>query len=436
MLFTFRKREPGTRFILGILALCVLVGFQVGRAEVPDTTAVRKLTPPKKSVSEILLYVPSKILQLPVLLVRAGARPFIKGISIPRDVKKFPKTVFDPDNMIIPIGSVGSRSGFSAGLSFNFRNLASTPDSLRFALTYSTHDYQKYKFTYRAPTMFSSAMGLSVYAFYQDRTRERFLGIGSASLLSEEVSYRLEQTNFLVSVDTKIGSGIALSISGGYTKSQVFDGENPDFEIRLDSIQLQLSLTDEDIRPSKVWSIGAGLKHDSRNDKGQPSAGGMEEIQLTYKRGPKSSGDVKFFSTSVDLRRYIHVYDQRILALRLLARSIDQPGSASPMPFYLLNRFKGQRDLRGFRTDRFTDNDLALASVEYRYPVWDVIDAFLLLDAGRVFREIEEDFTLQNWEWNYGFGFRGWKPDRLIISATFAHSNEGNRYYLQAGGEF
>lgn len=438
MLFVVRNREPGecTRFMLRILAFCVMTGFQVGWAEVPDTTAVRKPTPPKKSVSEVLLYVPSTVLQIPIYLVRTGARPIIKGISIPSEIKKFPKTVFDPDNMIIPVGSVGSRSGISAGLSFNFRNLASTPDSLRFAFTYSTQDYQKYRFAYRAPTMFLSATGLTAHGSYQDRTRERFFGIGFASLLSEEVSYRLEQTNFIVSVDTKIAPGIALSISGGYTKSQVFDGENPDFENRLDSIQLKLSLTDEDIRPSKVWSIGAGLKHDSRNNKGQPSAGGTEQIQLTYYRGPKNSGDVEFYSTSVDLRRYIHVYDQRILALRLLARSIDQPGSASPTPFYLLNRFRGQRDLRGFRTDRFTDNDLALASVEYRYPVWDIIDALLLLDAGRVFSEIEKDFTLQNWEWNYGFGLRFWKPDRVIISATFAHSNEGNRYYLQAGGEF
>ena len=91
---------------------------------------------------------------------------------------------------------------------------------------------------------------------------------------------------------------------------------------------------------------------------------------------------------------------------------------------------------RGFKSDRFTGNDLALVTAEYRYPIWDSIDAFLLLDAGRVFDQIEDDFRLRNWEWNYGFGMRVWKTSGLILSATFARSNEETRYYLSAGEEF
>ncbi len=422
--------------MLKLLVFCVLVGFQVGRTEIPDSTAIRKPPRPEKSTSELLLYVPSKILQLPVYIVRSGARTVIRGLSVPREIKKFSATAFDSDNLIIPIGDAGSRSGISAGLSLNFRNLASVKDRIQFAFSYSTNNYQKYTFAYRAPTMFSPATGLNLFASYRDRTRERFIGLGQASSLSDEISYRLEQSRIGMSVDTRVGSGVSLSVSGEFTKSQTFDGQNPSVENRLDSIQLLLSLSDEDIRASKVWSIGAELKHDSRNHKGQPSAGGMETIQVTYHRGPKSSGHVEFVSTSVELSRYINIYDQRILALKLLAKSLDQPAATLPTPFYLLNRLGGQYNLRGFKTDRFSDNDLALASVEYRYPIWDVIDAFLLLDAGRVFREIEDDFTLRNWEWNYGFGLRVWKANGLIASATIARSSEETRFYLLAGEEF
>lgn len=424
------------RFVTLPLVVLALAGIQDVAADVPDTTAVRKPSRSQKSVSEVLLYVPSKILQLPIYFIREGSKPFVKGISFPEEVKRFPAYVFDSDNMIIPIGSAGSRSGISAGLSLSFRDLASTQDSLRFAFTYSTHNYQKYTFSYRASSMFSPATGLTVFASYRDRTRERFIGLGSSSSLSDEVSFRLEQSTIGLSVDTRIGSGVLLSISGEFTKSQVFDGENPDLENRLDTIQRLLSLVDQDIRPSKVWSIGAKMRHDSRNNNGQPSAGGSELIQLTYHRGSKKTGEVEFVSTSVDLRRYINIYDRRIFALRLLAQDIYLPGATAPTPFYLLNRLGGQDNLRGFKSDRFTGNDLAFVSAEYRYPIWDSIDAFLLMDAGRIFDEIENDFSFRNWEWNYGFGMRVWKTSGLIISATFARSSEETRYYLSAGEEF
>lgn len=117
-------------------------------------------------------------------------------------------------------------------------------------------------------------------------------------------------------------------------------------------------------------------------------------------------------------------------------QDIYLPDATSLTPFYLLNHLGGQNNLRGFKSDRFTANDLALVSAEYRYPIWDSIDAFLLFDAGRVFDRIEDDFSLRNWEWNYGFGMRAWKTSGLILSATFARSNEETRYYLSAGEEF
>lgn len=425
------------RFVTLPLVVLALAGIQVAAADVPDTTAVRKPSLPKKSASELVLSVPSTILQLPVYLIRLGAKPFVKGISVPREIQRFPASVFDSDNMIVPIGSAGSRSGISAGLSLNFRDMVSSDDRMRFVFTYSTTNYQKYAFSYQAPGVFSPTTGLKVFASYRDRTRERFVGIRRLDLLPEEVSYRREQSKIGAGVDTKISPSVSLTLSAEFTKSQVFDGESPNVEGRLDSIITSLvNLSKIDTRPTKFWSITARLRHDSRNHPGQPSAGGLELIQTTYNRGPLSSGNVEFVSSLVDIRRYFNIYDRRILALRLLVQDIYQPGGTAPTPFYLLNRLGGQDNLRGFKSDRFTGNDLAFVSAEYRYPIWDSIDAFLLMDAGRIFDQIENDFRLRNWEWNYGFGMRVWKTSGLILSATFARSNEETRYYLSAGEEF
>ncbi|MFQ5606963.1 MAG: BamA/TamA family outer membrane protein, partial [Candidatus Zixiibacteriota bacterium] len=417
--------------LTALAGICLTLCISSAAAEKPDTTAVRDPKPPPKSVSEILLFVPSKILQLPFYVLREITRPVVQVAARPGGDSNFFGDVFSSKRTVAPIVSAGSRSGIVGGLSLNFHNSFTPEDRLRFVLTHSTHDYQRYKIGYRTPHLFSSSKtSLWMRLVYQNRTRERFFGTGLFRPLSDEISYRMEKTEFTVDVKSELSSGFSITFLGGYLKSQVFDGENPNVESRVAVFKSLLSFSDEDVRPSKVWSIGAALRHDSRDNLGQPSRGGEELIEAVYHRAPDSSGDVEYVSTRVDLRRYLTVYDRRILALRVAAESIDRPGDARPVPFYLLNRLGGQDDLRGFKTDRFADSDLALASVEYRYPVWDVVDAFLLLDAGRVFRDIEDDLTLRDWEVAYGFGFRIWKPEGLTASLSFARSDEETRYYF------
>lgn len=120
-----------------------------------------------------------------------------------------------------------------------------------------------------------------------------------------------------------------------------------------------------------------------------------------------------------------------MLAFRLLVETIDPTGNSVDTPFYLRSSLGGNDDLRGYQTRRFVDNDLALVSVEYRYPILDHVDAFIFLDEGRVFGSITDDFSFRDWRYSTGVGFRVYNVSGLILSTLTAFGDEGTRFYFQ-----
>ena len=100
------------------------------------------------------------------------------------------------------------------------------------------------------------------------------------------------------------------------------------------------------------------------------------------------------------------------------------------MPVYALADLGGLHGLRGYSTSRFNDDAKALASIEYRWPLWDRIDAFLFIEGGRVFHDLSHDFEFRDWESSYGGGFRVWHQEGLQAYLQIAGSSEGGRVYF------
>jgi outer membrane protein assembly factor BamA len=204
----------------------------------------------------------------------------------------------------------------------------------------------------------------------------------------------------------------------------------------LETIRASLGLDREDTRSTQYFSLGGGIEHDWRDNFGQPSHGGIERLTVTYHVGAGSSEDLRFFVTELDIQHFLNIFMKRIMAVRLLARDIDRPDDAPSVPFYLRNGLGGDDDLRGYSRSRFVDNDLALVSIEWRYPVWRVIDGFLFLDEARVFTSIRDDFSFRDWHSSYGLGLRVWSGRSLQAKAMLAFGEEEPRLYLDLGAEF
>ena len=78
------------------------------------------------------------------------------------------------------------------------------------------------------------------------------------------------------------------------------------------------------------------------------------------------------------------------------------------------------------------DRDAAGFMVEYRWPLWRHMDAFLFTDQGRVFADLEKDFEFSNFRSAYGGGIRIWNRTSNSEIAI-AKSNEKLRFYLSFG---
>jgi len=130
------------------------------------------------------------------------------------------------------------------------------------------------------------------------------------------------------------------------------------------------------------------------------------------------------------------LFKKRTLGLRILVESVDRPGASPSLPFYLKSSLGGVDNLRGYRNGRFLDNDLAMASVEYRYPILEMIDGFVFLDEARVFNNLSNDFNWHDWKYSYGAGLRIFNDEDIMVRAFIAKSKEDNRLYLEFSDAF
>ena len=83
--------------------------------------------------------------------------------------------------------------------------------------------------------------------------------------------------------------------------------------------------------------------------------------------------------------------------------------------------------------NRFQDHAQALASIEYRFPVWQLADGFVFIDEGRVFNSLKDDFSWREWRYSFGFGFRVWGDEGESLRWTAAWSADELRFYFNFG---
>ena len=73
---------------------------------------------------------------------------------------------------------------------------------------------------------------------------------------------------------------------------------------------------------------------------------------------------------------------------------------------------------------------MVLGSVEYRYPIWEILDTFLFVDVGQVANDIFKDFSKSDLQYGYGGGIQIWGANGVISSLTLGKSVDGFRFYF------
>ena len=421
-----------------VILLYIVVFALPSFAEEIDTTLTVDRREKEESLGHKLMTVPSFLVSVPVKITRGFTYFVVEDIALSKPVRKAASLFgrVDLDWSLYPIIGYGSNSGLKAGLTFNSKNTFTKGERFKLKGSYSTYNYQDYSFQYTAPNKLGPFKRLYLSYRYRERPRDSFYGLGNESRDYNEVAVNCEENKVGLGWYHVLTEQTRLNFDFSYRNINVYNGEDPDVEGDLNLIEQELNLHPTVLRPSRVWSFGIGVASDSRNHPGQTSSGGHYLFSFDYNKGVGVSDDLEYWTIRGDLWRFINLFKKRILVLRVLVESTDRPKDKPLLPYYLRGKLGGQEDLRGYLNNRFVDNDLFMYSVEYRYPIWDVVDAFLFFNEGRVFTSITDNFSLDDLHYSGGFGFRIWNNRGLLLSTTFCISEEKPRFYLQFSDYF
>ncbi len=416
-----------------------MTGLTPARADVEtDSLLEQRPVAPKKNIGALLLDIPEEILKSPIYIGKGLTWAVTTGVYRNATLRKLSSYVFSfrPSLGPTPVISYGSNAGYRFGISYTQRQVFAPGDRWRVVGSYSTNKYERYEMIYAGPKTVSETAGLNVLVSFRSRPRENFFGLGFTSRDEDKVSFSIERTTISVSVPWQLARTIHVEPGLGYVATDVFDGENTSLTHRLDEIQNEFGMSASDFRRSRLLRSGVAIVHDWRDSRGQPSRGGRELLSLEYNHGLGSSEDIRYVASGFEISHYFNIYHKRILALRVIAETVDSDSDDGILPFYLKSRLGGRDDLRGFLSSRFIDNDRTMATAEYRYPIWSMIDAFVFAEAGRVFSSLTEEFTLRDWSESFGTGLRVWREDEIVFSAQVAYSDESWRVYFELGGDW
>jgi outer membrane protein assembly factor BamA len=429
-------------FILSqvLLTLLVFSSASVFGVEPADTTAakLREPYPEPKGLGSKIWAAPQFILDIPVSILQGFAKVVIDDLYVGKAIAGLGAMSGDFLNLhgFYPVIGLGSRSGLEYGLAFKTKGVYTAEDRFKIKAATSAHDYQRYKIRYITPNFIHDNLGITLLGEYRQSPWESFYGIGNETFASNEANYNPEQTHLSATGLLTLNPKWKLEFLLGFNSYNIFDGEDPDLESDIDNIAANYGLTLTNFRKTRFWSLGGKIHHDWRNNAGQPTAGGEEILSLIYNKSTEDNDELQFWRAGIDLRQYLHLFKKRTFALRVMAQSTDLIGDSPDLPFYLLSQLGGVESLRGYRKGRFIDNDLALVSAEYRYPLLEFMDAFVFLDEARVFPNFSDDFKWHDWKYSTGGGIRIWQDDQLVIRTFVAVSKEDTRYYFEFSDAF
>lgn len=269
---------------------------------------------------------------------------------------------------------------------------------------------------------------------YDTRPRLLFEGIGDelpefqgggAILDPREASYRtrFSQDRLLLAQ----GAGYTIGQPGNLVKiggAAIFNrrefGPNTTEEVSVEKVYDTSKLVGFN-EGATTLELDATLTVDTRNNEGQTSSGMFVDA---FAGAVPPIREYAYGHYGFEATGYVDLYRQtRVLVLRGGIEAVE--GGDDDIPFAALPRLGGPTRLRGYRLDRFRDEKTALATVEYQYPIHEMLSGAFFIDAGHVGKNYEKLFDLPNWRVGGGAGIRVRSQEHSLFSLDFAVGNDG-----------
>ncbi len=319
---------------------------------------------------------------------------------------------------ILPIFMYDSDIGFGLGGKGIIKNQFRHNESYDLTLFSSTKGEQWYEFAFSIPDFeirHNSGYPLAFDAKleYDKILKSNFFGFGNNSE-NNNWQFPREFTKVEFTLGRAFEKHIVGEISLSYDHTSVYGYEDINPLVTADvagagrnltsylASRLRLDTRDSQINPHKGWNLCLNTDWASKF----------------------LGGDYNFQRYRLEISRYLRLFaSAHVWAMRFWMQHVE--GTA---PYYEQSIIGGGWTARGFKADRFIDRASALASAEYRFPVYKKLGAVLFVDAGRVYSGIEEA-GLNDWKTSWGLGLRYYVAN-FVTRLDIGRSSEGTRIYF------
>jgi outer membrane protein assembly factor BamA len=324
---------------------------------------------------------------------------------------------------ILPIAMYDSDIGFGFGVKAFVKQtrIRKTYDWILFG---STLGEQWYRFAYSWPdissrqgTNYKAAIDMSVE--YNKYLKSNYFGIGNETH-DNDLRFPRESVEGRAALERAFAGNLTGALSLRLMHYSVY-GYDIDWPTDMAAVR--------GVGESQVMAPGIRLKFDTRDDVFSPTRGLRAEI--VAERAMKFAGfDWSFWKGRLELAVYRSPWRKMgVLAARLWTQEVS-----SRVPFQELSKIGDGWTARGYKAGRFLDHAMALASVEYRFPVYSRLGGAIFIDSGRVWPALKK-FSLGGWHHNWGLGLR-YRLTNFVARMDIGRSVEGTRIFFNFGQVF
>nr|WP_262924060.1 BamA/TamA family outer membrane protein [Spirosoma liriopis] len=224
------------------------------------------------------------------------------------------------------------------------------------------------------------------YSYFPDK----FWGLGKVAPDQNEEAYTFRQYYVYLHLQRKLKERFFGGILYEYQRLLAVDHQPGGLFDQLDVVGRD---------PYYISGAGLSLTYDTRNNAFAPDQGSLMQVFFNH-FSPWFGSQFRYTAYAVDLRRFVRLYRQQVLAVQAYAQF-----NAGNVPLRSLASFGGSNSMRGFYDGRFRSKNQLVLQAEYRVPIVGRIGAVGFLGLGNVGDHLR-DLNLQELKYSYGGGLR------------------------------
>ncbi len=261
---------------------------------------------------------------------------------------------------------------------------------------------------------------LSGTVFYE-KWPNGFFGFGTGVSKENEEKYTTRNIGFAIGIKRKVAKELYAGLLYGLTG------------VKFLEIEENGALAQGDITGSENGTnsgVGFSVSWEGRDNTFFPGSGEYLELESSF-YGRTIGGDYTYKSLTVDLRKYLSLYPDHVLAFQLYGDFIN--GDASFRDYSQVGQI-----IRGYLPMLYIEKKLVAAQLEYRrVPLLGRFGFALFAGAGSVARTIS-DFRSSKFKFAAGFGFRYIlvESEKFNIRIDYGIGHHSAELYLDVGEAF